>query len=160
MQCDFCGCDLPLIFATNDRDALFNKFEDADVCEPGGHLCLDLNDYCIYEFYHTETIQSPERYRHLCKKCAAGLDAFGSALLVRDCSRRILNYKNSATNALNTIRGREMHPYMVAVDVSVKDSPVAQVCRRDGDRWVLTNMIRGDAVGHLLTYMEDSEYVK
>lgn len=160
MQCDFCGCDLPLIFTTNDKGALFNNFEDTDVCEPGGHLCLDLTDHCIYEFYHTETIQSPNGYKHLCKKCSAGLDAFGSALLEQDCRRRVLNYRNIAANTLNKNRGKEIPPHIVGVDVGVKDHPVAQVCRRDGDRWVLTNMIRGDAVGHLVTYMEDSEYVK
>lgn len=157
MKCEFCGCELPVLAASNDRDALFDS---AERIEQGSHICLDLDDRCIYEFWRTESVLPLDGYRYLCKKCATGLDAFGSALLVRDCSRRILNYKNSATNALNTFRGREMHPYMVAVDVSVKDHPVAQVCRKDGDRWVLTNMIRGDAVGHLMTYMEDSAYVK
>lgn len=153
MICDFCGCDLPVLAASNDRDTLFDIAERIEN-EPGSHLCLDLNDRCIYEFWRTESVQPLDGYKHLCEKCAAGLDAFGSALLVRDCSRRILNYKNSATNALNTMRGKETHPYMVAVDLGIKDHPVAQVCRKDGDRWVLTNMIRGDTVGHLLKYME------
>lgn len=153
MICDFCGCKLPVLVSSNDRDALFDSAERIEV-EQGSHICLDLNDYCIYEFWRTESVQPMDRYKHLCKKCASGLDTFGSALLVRDCSRRIMNYKNSATNALNAMRGKEMHPYMVAVDLGIKDHPVAQVCRRDGDRWVLTNMIRGDAVGHLLKYME------
>lgn len=159
MTCDFCGGDLPVLAASNDRDALFDIAERIEN-EPGSHLCLDLNQYCIYEFYRTEAIQSPDGYEHLCMKCASRLDAFGSALLVRENHRRIMNYKNSATNELNKIRGKEMHPYMVAVDLGIKDRPVAQVCRKDGDRWVLTNTIRGDAVGHLMTYMEDSEYVK
>lgn len=153
MICDFCGCDLPVLAASNDRDALFDIAERIEN-EPGSHLCLDLNDHCIYEFYRTEAIQSPDGYEHLCMKCAAGLDAFGSALLVRENHRRIMNYKSTATNELNKNRGKEMHPYMVAVDLGIKDHPVAQVCRKDGDRWVLTNMIRGDAVGHLLKYME------
>ena len=153
MICDFCGCKLPVLFSSNDRDALFDYAERIEV-EQGSHICLDLNDYCIYEFWRTESVQPMDRYKHLCKKCASGLDTFGSALLVRDCNRRIMNYKNYATNELNKIRGKEMHPYMVAVDLGIKDQPVAQVCRKDGDRWVLTNMIRGDAVGHLLKYME------
>lgn len=159
MICDFCGCDIPVLAASNDRDALFDIAERIEN-EPGSHLCLDLNDHCIYEFWRTESLQPMDGYKHLCKKCASGLDAFGSALLVRDCSRRILNYKNSAANALNAMREKEMHPYMVAVDLGIKDHPVAQVCRKDGEQWVLTNTIRGDAVGHLMTYMEDSEYVK
>lgn len=154
MICDFCGCDLPVLAASNDRDALFDIAERIEN-EPGSHLCLDLNDHCIYEFYRTEAIQSPDGYEHLCMKCAAGLDAFGSALLVRENHRRIMNYKSTATNELNKNRGKEMHPYMVAVDLGIKDHPVAQVCRKDGDRWVLTNMIRGDAVRHLLKYMEE-----
>ena len=153
MTCDFCGCDLTVLLATNDRDTLFDKIERIET-EPGSHLLLDLDDKCIYEFYRTEAIQSPDGYKHLCKKCAAGLDAFGLALLKRDNDRRILNYRNIAANVLNTIRGKEMHPYMVGVDVGVKDLPVAQVCRKDGDRWVVTNTIVGDAVGHLMTYME------
>ena len=156
MTCDFCGCDLTILLATNDRDALFDSIERIEN-EPGSHLLLDLNDKCIYEFYRTEAIQSPDGYKHLCLKCASRLDAFGSALLERDSHRRILNYRNIAANVLNDICGKEMHPYMVAVDVGVKDHPVAQVCRKDGDRWVMTNMIVGDAVGHLMTYMEGSE---
>lgn len=159
MNCEFCGCELPVLVASNDREALFDIVERIEI-ESGSHICLDLNDYCIYEFWRTESVQPLHRYKHLCKKCASGLDAFGSALLVRDCSRRILNYKNSATNELNKMRGKEIHPYMVAVDIGIKDLPVAQVLRKDGDRWVLTNTIQGDAVGHLLKYMEDSEYVK
>lgn len=153
MTCDFCECELPVVAASNDRDRLFDIAERIET-EPGSHLCLDLNQYCIYEFWCTDSVQPLDRYKHLCKKCAAGLDAFGSALLERDCHRRVLNYKNTATNALNAMREKEMHPYMLAVDLDIKDHPVAQVCRRDGDRWVLTNMIRGDAVGHLLKYME------
>lgn len=160
MKCDFCGCDLPLIFATNDRDALFDKFEATDNSEPGSHLCLDLNEYCIYEFYHTEVIPSLDGYKHLCKKCANGLDAFGSALLERDCHRCAMNYRNSAANMLHTLRGKEIHPYMVAMDLGTKDNAVSQVCRRDGEQWALTNTILGDAVGHLMTYMEDSEHDK
>lgn len=159
MTCDFCGCDLLILFATNDRDALFDNLEGIEN-EPGSHLLLDLNEHCVYEFYRTEAIQSPDGYKHLCRKCAARLDAFGSALLERDCRRRVLNYKNTATNALNTIRGREMPPYMVAIDVGIKDRPVAQVYRKDGGRWVLTNTILGDAVGQLMTYMEDPEHAK
>lgn len=154
MTCDFCGGDLPVLFASNDRDALFDSAERIET-EQGSHLCLDLNDYCIYEFWRTESVQPMDRYKHLCKKCAAGLDAFGSALLVRENHRRIMNYRNIAANALNAMRGKETHPYMVAVDLGIKDHPVAQVCRKDGDRWVLTNMIRGDSVGHLLKYMEE-----
>ena len=153
MTCDFCGGDLPVLFASNDRDALFDSAERIET-EQGSHLCLDLNDYCIYEFWRTESVQPMDRYKHLCKKCAAGLDAFGSALLVRETHRRIMNYRNIAANALNATRGKETHPYMVAVDLGIKDHPVAQVCRKDGARWVLTNMIRGDSVGHLLKYME------
>lgn len=159
MICDFCGCELPILFATNDRDALFDKIERIEN-EPGSHLCRDLNEHCIYEFYHTETIQSPDGYKHLCKKCATGLDAFGSALLEQDCRRRVLNYRNIAANVLNTMHGNEVHPYMVAMDLGTKDNAVAQVCRRDGERWALTNMVHGDAVGHLMTYMEGSDYVK
>lgn len=153
MTCDFCGCELLPLFASNDRDALFDNVEKLEI-EPGSHICIDLNDYCIYEFYRTEAIQSLYGYEHLCMKCASRLDAFGSALLQRDSHRRILNYRNVAANVLNTIRGKEMHPYMIGVDVGVKDLPVAQVCRKDGDRWVVTNTIVGDAVGHLMTYME------
>lgn len=160
MKCDFCGCDLPLIFATNDRDALFDKVESIDISEPGARLCVDLNEYCVYEFYRTEAFQSPDGYEHLCMKCAACLDAFGSALLERDCHRRVLNYRNTAANALHTLRGKEIHPYLIGVDIGIKDHPVAQVLRKDGDRWVLTNTVLGDAVGHLMTYMEDSEHDK
>lgn len=153
MTCDFCGCDLTVLLATNDRDTLFDKIERIET-EPGSYLFLDLNDKCIYEFYRTEAIQSPDGYEHLCMKCASRLDAFGLALLERDRHRRILNYRNIAANALNVIRGKEIHPYMVGVDVGVKDLPVAQVFRKDGDQWVVTNTIIGDAVGHLITYME------
>lgn len=159
MTCDFCGCDLPMVLASDVRDALFDAFENAE-SEHGSHICLDLNNNCVYEFWRTESVKPMDGYKHLCKKCASGLDTFGTALLEKDCRRRVLNYKNAATNALHAIRGREMHPYMVAIDTGVEDHPVAQVCRKDGDRWVLTNMIRGDAVGHLMTYMEDPEYVK
>ena len=150
---DFCGCDLTVLLATNDRDTLFDKIERIET-EPGSHLLLDLDDKCIYEFYRTEAIQSPDGYEHLCMKCATRLAAFGLAQLERDSHRRILNYKNTATNALNTIRGREIPPYMVAIDVGIKDRPVAQVYRKDDGRWVLPNTILGDAVGHLLKYME------
>ena len=153
MICDFCGCDLPVLAASNDRDALFDIAERIEN-SPGSHLCLDLNDGCIYEFWRTESIQPMDRYKHLCKKCASGLDTFGLALLERDSHRRILNYRNIAANVLHTLRGKEIHPYMIGVDVGVKDHPVAQVCRKDGDRWVVTNTILGDAVGHLMTYME------
>lgn len=153
MTCDFCGCELLPLFASNDRDALFDNVEKLEI-EPGSHICIDLNDYCIYEFWRTESVQPVDRYKHLCKKCAAGLDAFGLALLKRDNDRRILNYRNVADNVLDAIRGKEMHPYMVAVDLGIKDHPVAQVCRKDGVHWVLTNMIQGDDVGHLLKYME------
>lgn len=159
MTCDFCGCDLPVLAASNDSDALFDIAERIEI-EQGRHMCVDLEDCCVYEFWRTESIQPLDGYKHLCEKCAAGLDAFGAALLEKDCRRRILNYKNTATNELNKIRGKEMHPYMVAVDLGIKDHPVAQVCRKDGDRWVLTNMIRGDAVGNLMTYMEGSEHGK
>lgn len=153
MRCDFCGRDLTILLATNDRDALFDNIERIEN-EPGSHLLLDLDDKCIYEFYRTEAIQSPDGYEQLCMKCAACLDAFGSALLERDCRRSVMNYRNSAANMLHTLRGKEMHPYMVAVDLGIKDHPVAQVCRKDGVHWVLTNMILGDDVGHLLKYME------
>jgi hypothetical protein len=142
-----------MLFASNDRDALISGFDKIEN-EPDSHLCLDLNDSCIYEFLHTETIQPFDRYKHLCKECASGLDAFGSALLVRESSRRILNYRNIAANVLNAIRGKEVNPYMIGIDVGVKDLPVAQVFRKDGDQWVVTNTIVGDAVGHLITYME------
>ena len=160
MKCDFCGCDLPLIFATNDRDALFDKVESIDISEPGARLCVDLNEYCVYEFYRTEAFKSPDGYEHLCKKCANGLDAFGSALLERDCRRRVMNYRNSAANALHKIRGKEIHPYMVSVDLGIKDLPVASVFRKDGDHWVLTNEILGDEVGRIMNYMEGSEHAK
>lgn len=153
MTCDFCGGDIPVLAASNGRDTLFDIAERIET-EPGSHLLLDLDDKCIYEFYRTEAIQSPDGYEHLCMKCASRLDAFGSALLQRDSHRRIMNYRNVAANVLNAIRGKEMHPYMIGVDVGVKDLPVAQVCRKDGDRWVVTNTIVGDAVGHLMTYME------
>ena len=155
MTCEFCGCELLPLFASNDRDALFDNVEKLEI-EPGSHICIDLNDYCIYEFWRTESVQPIDRYKHLCKKCAAGLDAFGLALLKRDNDRRILNYRNVAANVLNAIRGKEMHPYMVAVDVGVKDHPVAQVCRKDGERWVVTNMVMDDDVGHFMTYLEGS----
>lgn len=153
MTCDFCGCELPTVLASYDRDTLFDAFENT---EPGedSYICLDLKNRCIYEFWRTKSMEPVDGYKHLCNKCAVGLDAFGSALLVRDKHRQILNYRNIAANVLNAIRGKEMHPYMIGVDVGVKDHPVAQVCRKDGDRWVITNTIVGDAVGHLMTYME------
>lgn len=159
MTCDFCGGDLPVLAASNDRDALFDSAERIEV-EQGSHICLDLNQYCIYEFWRTESVQPMDRYKHLCKKCASGLDAFGSALLERDCRRRVMNYRNSAANALCKIRGKEIHPYMVSVDLGIKDLPVALVFRKDGDHWVLTNEILGDDVGHIMNYMEGSEHAK
>ena len=153
MKCDFCGRELAWVFASNDSNALFDHIEKIEN-KPGSYLLLDLNDKCIYEFYRTETIQPPDGYKYLCKNCADGLDAFGLALLVRDNHRRTLNSRNIAKNALNAVCGKETHPYMVSIDVGIKDRPVAQVCRKDGDRWVLTNTIQGDAVGHLLKYME------
>lgn len=159
MICGFCCGELPILASSNDREALFDIVERIEP-RPGSHLLLDLDDKCVYEFYQTEAFQSPDRYKHLCMKCASRLDAFGSALLEADCRRRVLNYKNASTNILNVNRGKEMHPYMVAVDLGIKDHPVAQVCRKDGDRWVLTNLIRGDAVGHLMAYMEDPKYGK
>lgn len=153
MICDFCGCELPVIFASDDTDALFDSAERTEI-EQGRHMCVDLEDCCVYEFWRTESVQPLDGYKYLCKKCAAGLDAFGSALLEQERRRRVLNYRNAATNVLNTMRGKEIHPYMVAMDLGTKDNAVAQVCRRDGERWVLTNMVHGDAVGHLMTYME------
>lgn len=155
MTCDFCGCELQVLVASDDAEALFDNFKRIDV-EPCGHVCLDLDERCVYEFYYTEFVPLLDGYKHLCKKCATGLDAFGKAILERDCRRRVLNYKNASVNALNKLRGTELHPYTVTIDISVKDQPVAQVCRKDGDRVVLTNTIRGDAVGHLITYMEGS----
>lgn len=155
MRCDFCGCDLSILLATNDSDALLDNIERIET-EPGSHLLLDLDDKCVYEFYRTEAIQSPDGYEHLCMKCASRLDAFGLALLQRDSHRRLLNYRNIAANVLNDIRGKEMHPYIIAIDAGVKDCAVAQVFRKCGDRWVVTNTIVGDAVGHLLTQMEGS----
>lgn len=134
MICDFCGCELPVLSTSSER--------------------------CIYESYYTESVPLLDGYKNLCKTCAARLDAFGAALLQKDCRRRVQNFKNASANALNKLRGKELHPYMVAIDIGMKDQPVAQVCRKDGDRWVLTNMIRGEAVGHLITYMEGSGYGK
>lgn len=159
MNCEFCGCELPVLAASNDRDALFDVAERIEI-ERGSRMCVDLDDCCIYELWSTESVQPLDGYKYLCKKCATGLDAFGSAILERDLRRRVLNYRNIAANVLNKFRGKEMRPYIVAVDVGVKDNPVAQVCRKDGDRWVLTNTIQGDAVGHLMTYMEDSKHAK
>ena len=159
MTCDFCGCKLPVLVATNDRDALLDIAERSENVQDK-RICLDLDDCCIYEFWRTESVQPMDRYKYLCKKCAAGLDAFGSVLLEQERRRRVLNYRNAAANVLNTMRGKEIHPYMVAMDLGTKDNAVAQVCRRDGEQGVLTNMVHGDAVGHLMTYMEDSEYVK
>lgn len=122
MICDFCGYKLPILVASNNRDALFDSAERIET-EQGSHLCLDLNDYCIYEFWRTESVQPVDRYKHLCKKCASRLDAFGSALLVRENHRRIMNYRNISANALNAMCGKEMHPYMVAVDLGIKDHP-------------------------------------
>lgn len=153
MTCDFCGCDLPVIIASNDIDTLMQAIHNAET-EADGNLVLSLSDKEVYQFWSTHIAYNVEGFRHLCKECASKLDVFGNKLLERDCHRRVLNYKNTATKVLNTMHGKEIHPYMVAMDLGTKDNAVAQVCRRDSERWALTNTIHGDAVGHLLKYME------
>ena len=155
MTCDFCGCELPVFIASNDTDTLMRAMHNAET-EADGNLVLSLSDKEVYQFWSTHIAYNVEGFRHLCKECASKLDVFGNKLLERDCHRRILNYRNIAANVLNTIRGKELHPYMVAVDVGVKDHPVAQVCRKDGERWVVTNTVMDDDVGHFMTYLEGS----
>ena len=153
MHCDFCGCDLPVDMASNDTDALVQAIHNAEP-EDRDSFVLDMDDKCVYRFWPTHLGYPVEGFRHFCKECASKLDDFGNRLLEADCMRRVLCARSSSANAINRRMGSDIHPYMVAFDISLKDHPVAQVVRKDGDRWTLTNMIRGDAVGHLLKYME------
>lgn len=159
MKCDFCGRDLPVVAASNDTDVLVDTIYRIEP-EDRSHAVLDLNERYIYRYWSTHLVQPVEGFTHLCKTCAHDLDVFGAKLLETDCQRRVRCARSIATNAINKRAGLEIPPYMVAFDISLKDHPVAQVCRKDGDRWVLTNTIMGDAVGHIMTYMEDSTYVK
>lgn len=153
MTCDFCDCDLPLVFATNDQSALFRQIYQIQT-EDDAKLSVDVEDNCVYEYWETRTVKPAQGFQHLCKKCACKLDAFGSRVLEDDCHRRVKNARNTATNILNANAKRDIPLYMVAFDIAIKDHPVAQISRKEGDRIIMTNMVHGESVGHLLKYME------
>ena len=131
MTCDFCDCDLPLVFATNDQSALFRRIDQIQT-EDDAKLSVDIEENCVYEYWETRAVKPAKGFKHLCKKCACKLDAFGSLVLEDDCQRRVKNARNTASNIL----------------------PVAQVSRKESDRFIMANMVHGDSVGHLLRYME------
>lgn len=153
MKCDFCGEDLPIVFAAREADAATAIAAVEELC-PVGRYVYDADDHVVYEYFAPRALLHIDGYRHLCSHCADKLSDYYEKLLGKHDSMREAFIRNAALNTIRKHRGAPTAPYLVTFDLDIEEHPVAQIFKKTDGSYRLCNQLDDEAAGTLLKYME------
>ena len=153
MICEFCGTELPTVFASKEDDAFHAIDRVRELC-PDGNFVYDADDHVVFEYFSANVVPSIEGYRFLCLRCANKLSEYSEKLLNKHDSIRETYIKNTALNAVRKHRGKTTTPYMVAFDLGIERHPVAQVFKKENDGYRFCKQLDDEAAGILLNRFE------